>query len=76
MAIPKTELTGTWGKGIPKGNGLALGWGIKGRGKAVIKSTRAMGTEDDLREVSKAQMIWGLKVMLRNMDFILSVLGH
>lgn len=53
-------LVGIWGKGIPKGNRLALGWGTKGRSKAVIKSTRAMVTTDEVREVGKIQMIWGL----------------
>lgn len=55
--------------------GAEVGAGIKGRSEAVMKSTRIV-TKDKKREVGQIQMIWGLKVMLRNVDFIASILGN
>ena len=50
--------------------------GIKGRSEAEIKSTRGLVMKDEVREVSKMQLIGGIEVMLRNGDFILSLLGN
>lgn len=55
---------------------LAYGGGIKGRSEAEIKSTRGIVMKDEVREVSKMQLIGGIEVMLRNGDFILSLLGN
>ena len=49
---------------------------IKGRSEAEIKSTRGIMMKDEVREVSKMQLIGGVEVMLRNRDFILSLLGN
>lgn len=64
MALPKTVQIGIWGVGI------------KGRSEAEIKSTRGIVMKDEVREVSKMQLIGGIEVMLRNGDFILSLLGN
>ena len=53
-----------------------MGGKIKGRSEAEIKSTRGIVTKDEVREVSKMQLIGSIKVMLRNGDFILSLLEN
>ena len=72
MALPKTVQIGICG-GRRWGGGRA---GIKGRSEAEIKSTRGIVMKDEVREVSKMQLIGGIEVMLRNGDFILSLLGN